>query len=87
MFQRPILFRRLAPAACALALAGLASTSWAADPAELAAIKRAITACESELFTAGAERNGETPVSLNEVELHQLFADLSNLVPRTWDSK
>lgn len=58
-----------------------------ADAAELAAIKRAITACERELFTAGAERNGETPVSLNEVELHQLFADLSNLVPRTWDSK
>lgn len=58
-----------------------------ADQAQLAAVKRAITTCENEVFASGAERNGETPASLNDAELHQLFVDLSNLVPRPWDAK
>lgn len=58
-----------------------------ADQAQLEAVKRAVTTCENEVFASGAERNGETPVSLNDAELHQLFLDLSTLVPRPWDAK
>lgn len=58
-----------------------------ADQTHLAMVKRAITACENEVFAAGSERNGETAVSMNEVELLNLFTDLSHLVPRPWDSR
>lgn len=58
-----------------------------ADPAQLEMITRAITTCEGEVFETGAERNGETSVSLTDEQLRQLFHDLSHLVPRTWDAK
>lgn len=58
-----------------------------ADPAQLEMIIRAIATCESEIFENGANRNSDTPVRLSEEQLKQLFNDLGNLVPRTWDSK
>ncbi len=58
-----------------------------ADPVQLEMILRAVTTCESEVFETGAERNGETAVSLSDEQLRQLFHDLSHLVPRTWDAK
>lgn len=58
-----------------------------ADQAQVETILRAVRTCEKEIFAAGAERNGETAISLSADELKQLFNDLQVLVPRPWDAK
>ena len=68
----PTPLRRLVPAACALALAGLANASWAADPAELARGKQlfltlqpACAVCHT-LQAAGAQ--GQVGPVLDEIK-------------------
>ena len=72
LVAQPTPLRRLAPAACALALAGFANASWAADPAELARgkelfikIQPACAVCHT-LQAAGAE--GQVGPVLDELK-------------------
>ena len=72
LVAQPTPLRRLAPAACALALAGFTSTSWATDPAELARGKQlfltlqpACAVCHT-LQAAGAQ--GQVGPVLDEIK-------------------